>query len=466
MALGLLLLGSALAFGGATPAVAPWLASLALGAAAVGLATSDRSLPQIACLASASLFAMATLGMFQGAVSEATLEANRSSSEPQQEPSAAPQLDPLWRWLPRSVAPGATFSAAWDWAGSGAVLLLAALSGTSRRSRRYLLVAILSGAAVQVGISMAVMLSGSPYLWGRELPPFGLRLRGSFVNPNHCALWLGISWCVSLAVLAHLLRERRKFQDRGRVPWHLTIVGVVVPPVLLASLLATRSRGALLGIAATGGLWLILYGPTLRALERRLLGTGIAALGLGFFLAAGWTPLERVFGPQAEGLDDGGRLAALQTTLEIWSRHPFWGTGLGTFEVAFSQAASTALAGRWRHAHNDWAELLATTGIVGLAFVGIGLILTLRACISGFRRAEGSEERDTCAAAIMALLLAFLHGLFDFGLTLPANAWLLATVVGAALGATSWKHSFTPRSSSSSLPPGSSRSDRFLHREL
>lgn len=429
-----------LPFGGAPPFVASLLAAFALGLGSFLLLWSRRSLPSSLAFASGPLFALALLGLVQASFPKPPARIEPIS------PAAANPGEESSFWRPGSVAPGASRSAAADWAGAGAILLAGGVVGGSRRGRRVLALAGIFAAIVQVALGWTSILSGAHSLWGQELPHFGLRLRGTFVNPNHLALFLGLAWGLSLALLAHRLRRRASPHPRpADSPW-LLATSVVAPPFFLAALLATQSRGAIVAIAAVAGTWLLLYGGEIGRRARLALSIGTAVVALTVFLSAGSTPLERFFGPRSEGLSTGGRGEALRVGLDIWRSSPIWGAGLGSFEVAFSRFQPADLGGRWRHAHNDTIELLATTGVVGLALLAAGGVFTFRKLLRGFRRARGLEERDACAAALLASVYALVHGLFDFGLTLPANAWFLAALLGAALGAADWEPPPEPRS--------------------
>jgi hypothetical protein len=68
---------------------------------------------------------------------------------------------------------------------------------------------------------------------------------------------------------------------------------------------------------------------------------------------------------------------------------------------------------------------------VALAVFGIAAVA--HGLTRAWRRAGGGEERAAVLAATGALVAAGLHAGTDFGLTLPANAWTLSVVVGAAL---------------------------------
>ena len=81
------------------------------------------------------------------------------------------------------------------------------------------------------------------------------------------------------------------------------------------------------------------------------------------------------------------------------SAFPGFGTGLGTFDVAYPLFRSPDVRLRYRHAHNDLIQAAVETGIVGLVFLGLlltpgrppaivgGLVDVRRACsVSGSRR--------------------------------------------------------------------------------
>src|SRR5207302_5535894 len=178
-------------------------------------------------------------------------------------------------------------------------------------------------------------------------------------------------------------------------------------------LLATQSRGAMLGL----GCALVLYAVIRRRFDgwSVLLVLGMLA-GLTAFasLVGGETALEQQ--QHYGGLFD--RQLDLQQALQAWMTSPLIGTGIRLW-----QSGLYSLQG---DPHNVVALTLAESGVVGLvAFIGmLGATAWLL-----FRR------RTELAMLALALLAArFVHGLFDVywvhgSLALP---WM---VVGAALTA-------------------------------
>jgi putative inorganic carbon (HCO3(-)) transporter len=71
------------------------------------------------------------------------------------------------------------------------------------------------------------------------------------------------------------------------------------------------------------------------------------------------------------------RLAHWQAAISMANAHPFVGVGLGNYEVAYPAYRVPSWPEALGHAHNDYLNLLAETGLVGLAgyLVGWALIV-------------------------------------------------------------------------------------------
>ena len=123
-------------------------------------------------------------------------------------------------------------------------------------------------------------------------------------------------------------------------------------------------------------------------------------------------------------------------SLGLMRRFPIAGSGLGTFESAFPLVQPASLEGmRWAKAHNDFLELMVTGGLVGFAIAVGGTVLLLLVLTRKLRAAFRTEDRLALAVALGSLAAVATHEAFDFGLSLPANAFILITIVAAALGA-------------------------------
>ena len=83
------------------------------------------------------------------------------------------------------------------------------------------------------------------------------------------------------------------------------------------------------------------------------------------------------------------------------------------------------------YAHNDYAQLLAETGLVGAAVLVAAVAVWLTR-LARFRREAGWPARLVGAGAWAALAGIAAHSAFDWNLHVPANALLACLVAGLA----------------------------------
>lgn len=337
--------------------------------------------------------------------------------------------------LPLSLAPDASRrNAAW-WAAVAAAFSAAAVAGRLRGHRRALAVALLAAAVFEVLYGTRRWSSGAGQIWGVTVPGGGARLRGTFVNPDHLALFLELALAVAAAWIwwaAHRGRRAGSLESR---------ILLLVPPVLawlalFAAIAFTGSRGGLLAaVLATVAQGVV------AALPRRRwglapAGVGLAVLGIGAVAAIGLQQgLGRWLATSPYELTWNSRRVAYASTVELWQRFPWTGTGMASFRDAFPTVQPAEIPGGWWHAHNDWLEALATLGLPGalLLLGGLAALVTrLFRVLAGDNRAE---DRAAALAAYGALAAVAVHSALDFGLTLPANALALAVLAGAAAAA-------------------------------
>lgn len=452
--LGLALLWAPWPFG----SVLPWAEALlvvavcaALAAAVIGAESLAVFRP--AALPAAALAAIALLGLLQSlpwprAVLDTVSPAHVRLAEGAAaalDPDVAEPSGPVFA----SLAPESSRRSAVFFAAMAAALAAAAAVGRWRVGRRVLGTALVGAALLQVLFGAPRWLAGSNLLWGIEVGSGG-RLRGSFVNPNHFAGFLEIALAVTFAwTWWGWRRAAREGSPERRVS--LAAPPVLVWLTLFVALAFTGSRAGLIagiaGAAAQGLLLGLSRGRSRRGARRRWLGwlpwaaagAAAAAVGLGLVAMVGFEQgLGRIASTSPADLRWDVRGDVYSATLDVWKRFPWTGSGVGTFAQAFpleQRGQPEAVGLFWRHAHNDWLELLATTGLVGAALFLAGLGAVALRLVRGLRNGLRSEDRAAALAALGALAALAVHEVADFGLTMPANALALAVVVGAAAGA-------------------------------
>jgi O-antigen ligase len=433
-----LLLWAPLPFGGAVPWAEAGLRVLAFTALALAMVAVDRlSALRAVAVPAAALAGVALLGLLQSLSWPAGLAAFVSPEHARLFGDAGSLLEePLAPAAPRlTLAASASRSVALQWAAAAALLLAGAVAGRERLHRRVLGGALVAGALFQVIFGARGWFARSREIWGVEVTSNPARLRGTFVNSNHLALYLGIGLAFAFAWVWWTARRAAEEPQPERR------VAIVAPPVLVwltlfAGLAFTGSRAGLLAAVAAVSFQGLLLARTGQRRRLALLGVGAAGLGLGVVAFLGFREgLGRMAATSIFDVSLGARLDAYRAALDLWWRFPVTGTGLGTFRDAFPLVQPTILEGTWWHAHSDLLEVPVTTGVVGLALVAAGVWALARRLLAVLREGRRSEDRAAALALLGALAGIAVHEALDFGLTMPANALTLAVVVGSAVAA-------------------------------
>ena len=142
--------------------------------------------------------------------------------------------------------------------------------------------------------------------------------------------------------------------------------------------------------------------------------------------------------------DDPARRHAAMMALHVGLDHPWLGTGPGTFEwVAphYSDLDPTLKGGRWRHAHNDYAQFFAEWGGLGVVLFAVFLLgpgrrlwTALHRAISNPGRCRMSFQRRTGLVCLATgVFSVLLHAVVDFPLQIDAIRHLFAAASGLVL---------------------------------
>jgi O-antigen ligase len=281
-------------------------------------------------------------------------------------------------------------------------------------------------------------------IWGWKNVLIFNRVTGTFVNPNHFAHYaaliaplgffiLALAWHAASSPNVRLSHRITRMVERRILP---AAFGAIVVTSCLAAILVAKSRGALLALFA--GAAVGLAAATGRRFVRTslFLAAGVAAvLLLALYLGRERTSLSRFMATADEARSLGGRRSGIEAALTIWRRFPLLGSGLGTFIDLAPMVQPDDFGSIYNHAHDDYAEIAATTGTAGfLAFLvplAFGLVQFTRSAFSG--QTASWRRRAFHAAALASIVAALVHALVDFNFFIPANAATLAAIAGAAV---------------------------------
>lgn len=253
---------------------------------------------------------------------------------------------------------------------------------------------------------------------------------GSYIYSNHYAGGLVLTLPVALATWVRI--------SRGRLP----MVARIMVSLLLAGLavwtvaLRAESRAGTLSLALSLAALAALTAARLwhRILAYSAFGMMTAAtlciVGLLVFAFStgnvGWVPL---FEDRVVTIMKDPRTIAAQVAVRMFRASPIFGTGLDSYRLIFPRFEDDRFG--LYYAHNEYAQILAETGLVGAAVVAWMLVLLGNRCFRFCRGASG-DYRVLNAGPWAAVAGMAAHSAFDWNLHLPANAYLACLVAGLA----------------------------------
>ena len=312
--------------------------------------------------------------------------------------------------------------------------------------RRTVMACVLAAVAVFEALyAVNEAALGRYAIWGWKNTLIFGRATGTFVNPNHFAHYAAIllpmalylsayAWHTAAPPGALLSRRIVKLVERRFVPFS---GGLLAALACVAAVLVSESRGAMLavigGFAIVGGI----ARPGKRGVLRgMLIAVAMMAVIVAAVLVLGRTEtVSRLEQSNASQLN--ARRASVIGAMRIWEMFPLFGSGAGTYQDVVLMTRATSSDVLANHAHNDYAEILATTG-------ALGFVVSLVSLFGGYaalaRNAFGEDgepmswrRRAFKAAALTSIAIAMIHALLDFNFFIPANPITLAAIAGAAV---------------------------------
>jgi O-antigen ligase len=310
------------------------------------------------------------------------------------------------------------------------------LSGTKDRKRLFHW--LLGFAALQVAVGFFQFKEDNQWMplpWAQRRDDFW-RASGLFISPNHFAGHLEI-----LALIGASLLVWGRYSAAKRV-----LIGYF-SAFCVAGLALSGSRGGYLSLLFGGSICLLLNLAALKRLRpERFRRAAVVSVGIALGLVGGIAFLmfqSDVLRERVLQINDPENMRWLlwNSAVEQFKLSPVFGTGAFSFLHFGRTFRDLRVQHDPIHVHNDYLQLLADYGGVGLGLfiVVLGVHLVLGRC--GFRallaaaEREGRHSSDTLALAIGAIsaISAYLvHSLFDFNMQIPVNALLVGAVFAVA----------------------------------
>lgn len=269
------------------------------------------------------------------------------------------------------------------------------------------------GFAVSVFAILQQLTFNGKLYWFRALR-YGGSPFGPYVNRNHFA---GLAELVIPFALVPLVMGKVRHE---RI--FLVSVFAIVPMI---ALFLSSSRGGIISFVVQMMILFVLM--LIRRVHSRFVIAGGVVI-LTAILGVSWIGVQQVLarfsGIQNLEVTAGKRTAMQHDTFRLFLDHPIVGTGLGTLEMVYPRYDTLYDGKVVNHAHNDYLEALAETGVIGglccAWFIGVVLVSALNGMLS----LENSFSSVLNLSGLVACAGILVHSLVDFNLHIPANALL------------------------------------------
>lgn len=318
--------------------------------------------------------------------------------------------------------------------------LLLRYTNTRRRLRAliYLVIGIAVLSAVFGMVRQMTQGEETGFLLPGLMPYMGY---GQFINPNHFAFLMEMALGLTLGLIV-----------AGGVRREQKLVHLAPAMLLCAALVLSNSRGGILSMLSQMLFLVLIYSlrpPRREASEKstwflRVVGSSgvraavIVALFLGLVLSVFWLGGERLESKiglndniMAMGRDSTPRIEIWRSTWQVIKANPVFGVGFGAYWVSIDEFNDRS--GRYKPyaAHNDYLDIVASGGLIGLALAGWFVFLVIKHARIQLR-ATDPFRRAACAGALVGLFGVAVHSLVEFGLQTTVNAVIFVVLIAIA----------------------------------
>jgi O-antigen ligase len=352
------------------------------------------------------------------------------------------------QWATPSLYPHDTLLGFFKLAAYLAAFVLAAYAFEPREGKNILTPALIVFGSLEAAYGIIQYLTGYQKIFGFTKQFYTEDATGTYINHNHFAGFLELVIPFAAMMVFYNLQsrsargapERRRSRAGGYSlsPHPRILFYAFIVILLLIAVVFSRSRMGIVSVLASLILMALLgqLGEGRRAWM--VITLLVIATSMTYAIWIGIDPVMRRF----EALTPSG-LENPYARAVIWKQasgivrdYPAVGTGLGTFGVAFRRYQTSSLDLFVDHAHNDYLEVTADTGILGAGLLFIPIMGLLVKMIMAYAGARSAYRRSVLLGCIGSTAALLVHSTMDFNLQIPANALLFATVLGIGFKAT------------------------------
>ena len=254
---------------------------------------------------------------------------------------------------------------------------------------------------------------------------------GTFVNRNHFAGYLEMTSAAGIGLLMANLNESHSINWRQRIrnttAWilskklHIRIMLAVMVIGLVMSHSRMGNSAFFSSLLITTMIWLFTGKKRPKRSAVLLIGSLIL---IDIYIVGAWFGVDKVIDRlenttvSAETRDE-----VFRDSLDYIKQHPILGSGGGTFYTVYPYyRKDDSGTGYYNFAHNDYLQIAAETGLIGLTLIGLTVLITLRHALVTLKRRKSVYTRGILFGSIMGITALLIHSSVDFNLQIPANA--------------------------------------------
>ena len=329
----------------------------------------------------------------------------------------------------------------------GCMFCLTLLLADSPRRLELLLKTLVVSGTAQALYASVMVLSGIEYGFFIRKSAGQGTATGTFVNRNHLAGYLNLCLAAGIGLMIaklggeaiHSWRQRLRsilrllLGEKTRLRIYLI--------VMVVGLVLTRSRmgnaAFFAGTLIVGAIGLLL----MRNAPRSTLLFLASVVVLDLLIVGAWFGVDQVAqriqqtevtrnvdNPLPTEHRDEVDRQALDYAADYW----LTGSGGGSFYVTFPAYSSSGITGFYDHAHNDYLQLLAETGVIGLGLCVLIVGLAAWQALQALRRRNDPLMRGTAFGVALAICWLAIHSAVDFNMQIPANALTMTVMLALA----------------------------------
>ncbi len=337
-------------------------------------------------------------------------------------------------WLPLSVCRRATEGELSKFLAYLMVFFLIIDTVQTRQQVKRLVYVILFVGFLEAFYGIIQFISGHHFIYFLKTTAW---THGTFVNKNHFAGYMEMVIALAFGVLFTRLEpgssSRLKFGANPlREQYPKVFFLLVIVFMLICALLLSGSRGGLISFSIAIIFFALLVN------SRRLLKKWIIIFLIFIPVAIGVTVIMNpdIIIPRVSTLLNWEADSSFQVRRELWKTavhitqdFPLIGSGFGTFGNLNQRYRTFRDDLRhYLYSENDYAQLLAETGIVGLAFASLAGILFFSQIFRAWKQRHSRWTVAMTSGFLCAMFSIAIHSATDFNLHITSNALLFSVI--------------------------------------